>query len=255
MKRSDERQQPAFLRIQPYLLAYGAAISVFSPYASAHQLCKLYRKPVPAREKLRASMLIFPHQTMLKTLQMNLCTPVKEHLNPWAAFAVVGILQGVVYGQANVHLTQTFQLVRKVPTLSLAAVFRGSIFAAGRDTISQGAPFVLSSSVRATFFDPLLPADALPGGVACKAAHWGSIMTTSIAATGASQGLHNAQITMQSDPSLTHATALRSLWTKNGLGMMLRGAEARVGLLLVVNLLNELLLKPAWESLDEPRTV
>ena len=31
-------------------------------------------------------------QTLLKAAQMNLCTPVKEYLNPWAAFAMVGVL-------------------------------------------------------------------------------------------------------------------------------------------------------------------
>jgi hypothetical protein len=47
------------------------------------------------------SAAIFPHQTALKLLQMNTATPVKEHLNPWAAFAVVGVLQGGVYGQVS----------------------------------------------------------------------------------------------------------------------------------------------------------
>ena len=98
---------PKALMIQPYLLAYGAAISLVSPAASAHQLLKLFPKtPVPTPVLLRTSLAIFPHQTLLKTAQMNLCTPAKEYFNPWAAFAVVGVLQGCVYGQANVHFTR-----------------------------------------------------------------------------------------------------------------------------------------------------
>ena len=98
---------PKALTIQPYLLAYGAAISLVSPAASAHQLLKLYPKThVRTPVLLRTSLAIFPHQTLLKTAQMNLCTPAKEYFNPWAAFAVVGVLQGCVYGQANVHFTR-----------------------------------------------------------------------------------------------------------------------------------------------------
>ena len=59
------------------------------------QLGKLYRRPLPAGQLLKASARIWPHQTLLKVAQMNLSTPAKEHLNPWAAFAVVGILQGM----------------------------------------------------------------------------------------------------------------------------------------------------------------
>ena len=238
---------PKWVTMQPYLLAYGGAISLFSPAASAYQLCKLYRKPVATRTLLRTSFAIFPHQTLLKATQMNLCTPVKEHLNPWAAFAMVGVLQGVVYGQANVHLTQSFKLVKNVPALTVAAVFRGSAFAAGRDTISQGAPFVLSSSVREAVFDPLVSSTLGDGKTAATASHWGSVIATSVAATVASQGLHNAQITMQADQSLTYSSVMRTLWAKNGMGLFVRGVEARIGLLLVVNLLNEAILKRAWD--------
>ena len=148
---------------------------------------------------------------------------------------------------------RSFKLVKKTPALSLRAVFRGSVFAACRDTISQGVPFMLSSSVRERIFDPLLDAshdddDDNSDSAASLAAHWGSVILTSVAATVASQGLHNAQITMQADQSLSYASAVKSLWRNNGMGMMVRGAEARIGLLLVVNILNELILKPAWAA-------
>ena len=112
---------------------------------------------------------------------------------------------------------------------------------------------MLSSSVRERIFDPLLDAshdddDNNSDSAASLAAHWGSVILTSVAATVASQGLHNAQITMQADQSLSYASAVKSLWRNNGMGMMVRGAEARIGLLLVVNILNELILKPAWEA-------
>lgn len=95
---------------QPYLLGYSAAISVFSPCATAFQLCKVYSKAVPLPRLAALSAQIFPHQTCLKLLQMNLATPVKESCNPWAAFFVVGVLQGGVYGQSNVHFATKLKL-------------------------------------------------------------------------------------------------------------------------------------------------
>ena len=187
---------------------------------------------------------------MLKAFQMNASTPAKDYLNPWAAFAVVGVLQGVVYGQANIHFTRTLKLVSHIPTMTLAGVMRGSVFAAGRDMVSQGAPFVLSGSVREALFDPMLPADEPAEGMLARAAHWGGVGLTSVLATVASQGLHNAQIKMQSDQTLSYAATVRTLWRENGLSVLYRGAEARIGLLLIVNLLNEAVLKPAWEGVE-----
>jgi hypothetical protein len=53
---------------------------------------------------------------------------------------------------------------------------------------------------------------------------------------------------MQSDQSLGYLQTVRTLWAQNGFGLFIRGAEARIGLLLVVNVLNEAVLKPAWEG-------
>ena len=81
------------LAMQPVLLAYGACISTVSPALTAYQLTRVYGKAVPPAQLARMSVAIFPHQTVLKCLQMNVATPVKEHLNPWFAFGVVGVLQ------------------------------------------------------------------------------------------------------------------------------------------------------------------
>ncbi|GMH49275.1 hypothetical protein TrVE_jg1363 [Triparma verrucosa] len=238
---SPPERMPKIARVQPYLIGYGACISIISPSISCYQLCKLYNRKIPPSQLFRTSLMIFPHQTLLKVAQMNMSTPVKEYLNPWAAFAAVGVLQGVVYGQANVHFTRAFKFVSPVPTLTIAAVFRGSGFAGFRDMISQGAPFVLSGSVRESVFEPVLGKDS-------EVAKWSAVISTSVAATVASQGMHNAQITMQADQSLNYSETVKNLWKKNGVATLWKGAEARVGLLLIVNLLNELLLKPAWEG-------
>ena len=183
------------VELQGRYFQYGAGISIFSAPASAYQLCRLYKAAVPPSEMAKAACRILPHQTLLKLAQMNASAPVKRAHQPWAAFAVVGILQGGVYGQSSVHFAKAFSLVAKAP--SLAGMFRGSMFAAGRDSLSQGIPFVLADPFRRTVVDRVVAADS---DLAKMAKKWGSLILTSIGATVASQGLHNGQLRMQSEP-------------------------------------------------------
>ena len=68
-----------------------------------YQLVKLNpQASISPAQGVKLALRILPHQTALKLAQMNVSTPVKDSLNPWAAFAVVGVLQGAVYGQANI---------------------------------------------------------------------------------------------------------------------------------------------------------
>jgi len=241
----------AWAEKQPYLGVYAACISTVSPGLTAWQLCRVYSKSVPPHELARMSMRIFPHQTALKALQMNAATPIKEYLNPWFAFGAVGILQGAVYGQCNVHFSRALKLSQTV-TLT-AGLFRGSAFAGVRDTISQGIPFMCSASVQSSLVDPLLKPDAEAAestGHTLRRAL--SVIGTSICATFMSQAAHNCQIRMQADPALSYGRAVSELWAQHGVRVLWMGGSARVLLLLVVNGLNELVLKKAW-ALEEVR--
>ena len=231
-----------FAERQPFIFAYGGAISVVSPAATAYQLCRLYKIKATSSQLFRMSFAIFPHQTALKAIQMNASTPVKEYLNPWAAFAAIGVLQGGVYGQCNVHFSKALQLGK---VASLSGVFRGSGFAGIRDSVSQGVPFMCSDSVRRNVFDKMYETNEEDTQIN-TIKHWSSVLSTSVVATYMSQGLHNCQIAMQADQSLGYADAVKTVMRQHGLMGMIKGAEARVGLLLIVNVLNELLLKPAW---------
>jgi hypothetical protein len=243
LEADPKLRKRTFAELQPYLFAYGAGISAVSPLATCYQLSRI--NPLvantPFRRMATMSAAIALPQTALKVIQMNLSTPVREYLNPWAAFAVVGVLQGGVYGQANVHFATKLGL----GAVSFMGLFRGSIFAGLRDMISQGIPFVFSSDVRRMGFDPMLPAKSPTSEFVKK---WGSILSTSVVATVLSQGPQNSQLMMQSNHSLSYMQTMKHLWTMNGVSALWRGAEARIILLAVVSVLNELVLKPAWEE-------
>jgi len=214
-----------------------------SPMLTAYQLCKVYNKPLPMLHLARLSACIIPHQALLKWVQMNAAKPVKEHLNPWAAFAVVGMLQGGVYGQCNIHFSGVLGLSQ---TASLKGMFRGLAFAACRDCMSQGMPFVLSPAVQHLAIDPLLAPAGGDGYVAEPVRRGLAVFSTSVVATVLSQGFHNCQIKMQADQSLSYVQTMRALWKEHGARLLYVGASARISLLLVVNALNELLLRRAW---------
>jgi len=240
---SPQTRQRTFMERQPYIVAYGGVISIFAPTATAYQLCRLYKLNVALPQLFRMAVYILPHQVALKALQMNASTPVKDYLNPWAAFATVGVLQGGVYGQANVYFSRALKLGK---VASLAGIFRGSAFAGARDCTSQGIPFMFSDSFRKNVADKIYP--TTPEDVQVNfVKRWSSLISTSVAATYLSQGMHNFQTAMQADQSLGYAAAVRSVMKEHGFAIFMKGAEARVGLLLLVNVLNELLLKPAWE--------
>jgi len=236
-----------FLEMQPYLIAYGSVIGCVSPLASCYQLVKLNpHVQVPFKQMLRLSFAILPQQAALKDAQMTIATPIKKYCNPWAAFALIGVLQGGLYGHSNVHFANSLGIGSRP---SLSSVFRGVGFAGSRDLISQGFPFVLAPVLKEKVFDTLLPSKS-PTSWLSGLKRWVSVFSMSVFGTYLSQGLHNSQITMQANPHLGYVGALKQVFAVNGLAALWKGAEARVGLLLIVAFLNEGLLKKAWQPVE-----
>mmetsp|Transcript_4323 Transcript_4323/g.5011 ORF Transcript_4323/g.5011 Transcript_4323/m.5011 type:complete len:259 (-) Transcript_4323:342-1118(-) len=241
-----EKRGIGFIASQPYLLAHAFGVSLFAPTASIYQLLKV-NPHVKARiwpEGVNLARRILPQQTLLKLVQMNVSTPVKNELNPWAAFAVVGVLQGGVYGHSNVFFSQQLNIGKQV---SMKGIFRGSGYAACRDMVSQGIPFVFAEKVKENVFDQAWDTSSDPDGVASKSKQYLSVMCTSIVATYLSQGCHNCQIMMHSDQTIGHVGAFRKAFALNGWKLFYRGGEARVGLNIIVTFLNQLFLKHVWD--------
>ena len=112
----------------------------------------------------------------------------------------------------------------------------------------QGVPFMRSGAVRTNALDAV--GETAPEKTTANSVkNWTSLLSTSIVATYLSQSLHNCQIAMQADQSLNYRSVLIKVWTEHGVAVLYRGAEPCVGFLLIVNVLNELLLKPAWAPL------
>ena len=234
-----------FMEKQPYIWAYGFFISLVSPIASLYQLKRLNPQLKLTRAQMfRLPYSILPVQTILKTSQINVSTPIKESFNPWLAFGLIGVLQGGVYGQANIYFSKKLKIGK---VYSYKGLFRGTPFAALRDMISQGLPFMMTEEFCSKVLDPIwITKKESSGTLQHEIKHWISITSLSVVSTFLSQGLHNCQIIMQSNQKLSYLGTIQQAFGENGVNIFWRGVEARLGLLLFVNILNEFLIKPAW---------
>ena len=84
---------------QPYFFAYGAGISLFSPYANIYMISKLNPQVTATRTRmLRLAAMAFPLHTVLKAAVLNVATKVSWGLpgrqNCRGCFEVWGTLQG-----------------------------------------------------------------------------------------------------------------------------------------------------------------
>jgi len=248
MSDVDQKRIDAFQRRQGLLLGYSAGISLFSPPANLYMVKTLhgYTQPI---NWFRMCARIYPAQVGLRMLQVNLASPIKDNLNPWAAFAALGVLQGVVYGHANVTFATALNLVGKHKK-TMRGILRGSGFAAGRDVISQGIPFMLSKRFAEHAVDPILGPIDEKNWFMQGVRHYTSVLSLSLVSCVLSHGLHNGQQVMQTHQELSYTQALSSLYKDHGMKFLYRGAQARIGLMMVTNVFNEIFLKPAWQDRD-----
>mmetsp|Transcript_31848 Transcript_31848/g.53731 ORF Transcript_31848/g.53731 Transcript_31848/m.53731 type:complete len:291 (+) Transcript_31848:76-948(+) len=272
---NNHRHEPAtrmrprtMMETQPYLLGYSAVTSLIFPMSTIYNLGKLNPQiPVKFSRMASLSARVYPVQTFMRSLQMNASTHVKDQIDPWIAFALARVLQGGIFGQCNVYFSKQLGIAKS--GVSVLATFRGFGCAAVRDVIAQGIPFMCGADVKRLLFDALLPTNkgneikenysersnvGMVGLARCSdegidtIKHWAAISSTSVVTTYASQGLHNCLVVCTADQRLSLVEAMQLLWARHGLAALYRGAEARVGYLMVINVLNELLLKPAWSA-------
>lgn len=212
---------------------YSANISLISPVTNLYQLCRVHNKPFLSN--ILYPYRIFPQQVALRFTQLHISLFSKEHLSPYLTFGIIGVLQGGIYGHANVYLAKQLNIVNKV---AFRNMFNGSLYAFSRDSISQGAPFLLSDRFKSSIINPLFPF------LSDKTQQFLSIGTLSITFTALSHPFHNLQMIMQLNSKYRYKDSLVQLI--NNKRLLLKGVESRILLLFVTNLFNEIYLKPIW---------
>lgn len=203
---------------------YCGSLSLITPPLIGYNLQALYQLQPSSTSTLtpwiRANLRMMPTQLVLRSGQLAIASQLRERTNPWVGFAFMGVMQGIIYGHANTNWVRHLNL----PVGAKPNLLRGVLFAASRDTISQGIPFAFR--------------DNGPAAVALA----------SIGATVASQGFHNCQTIMQVKSYLGYREAFLAGWKRHGFTLFYTGYQARLVMMSSINALNYLLLKDLWSN-------
>lgn len=204
------------LEKKQYSLAYCAGLSVITPPMLGVNLSALYK----TRQRLpivKGTISMFPYQFALRAGQLAIATELKDRTHPLIAFSAIGVFQGIIYGHVNQHWAN-YLPIRSQPNL-----MRGIFWAASRDTISQGFPFI--------------------------AHDWGfvPVMGVSLVSILASQSLHNFQTIMQIDKRHSYVSSIWEGWRMHGSKIFYTGYSSRVAMMTLVNILNYVFLSEIWE--------
>lgn len=207
----DEKYKYGFL--------YTLGLSSITPPLIAYNLNKIYSQPV-SPPWITGTFRMMPAQLAMRIAQLKVSTEIKERTNPWIAFSTIGIIQGFIYGHSITHWAKYM----KLPPNTSPNMFRGILFAASRDTISQGIPFAMSNY-----------------GL-------GAVIGSSIISTTLSQGLHNCQSAMQLNNKLSYSMAVKKMFRIHGWKFLYKGVEARLTMMGAINIMNYLFLKKIWKN-------
>jgi hypothetical protein len=226
------------------IVNYSLGISLFSPTYNLYQIGKLHNIKLRPINYLKFLPGIYPQQVLLRIAQVNICTIDKEH--PLVGFGVMGMIQGIIYGNANIYYSNILKISerKKMNMAEAWRISRGSSYAFWRDLISQGIPFVYADKFKNKVLDPFLP-NKLE-----KEKELISIFALTLVSTVLSHGLHNCQTIMQTNSnnlSCLSAPAA-NLYAKHGYSFLYKGLPGRMGLLLVTNIFNYTYLKPLYEK-------
>ena len=225
-----------FSEKQKSLVLYSTNITLFSPLSNLYQLCRIHSLPFFTLSNFSKIPPIIPQQILLRYAQLNFSLFTKDHISPYLTFGIIGILQGVVYGHATTHFANQLK-ISKPSSATIKNIFRGSLYAFNRDTISQGIPFLFVDKFRDSIVTPLFPT------LSDQTAKWGSLITLSVGSTILSHPFHNLQIIMQVNSDVGYKKSVEELYRKLGVKSFYRGVESRIIILLITNIFNEIYLK------------
>tara|TARA_R100001163_G_C5067706_1_gene207040 strand:+ start:2027 stop:2740 length:714 start_codon:yes stop_codon:yes gene_type:complete len=206
---------------------YVTGLSLITPPLIGYNIKKLYN-PTNDIPWIKGSCKMIPKQLILRSGQLLFANQLKESTNnTFIAFAGIGITQGIIYGHCTSNWLKWIKLPFKISPNPLA----GFGYAAMRDIISQGIPFYVGQNIN-NKLDNKYTLLAVSG--------------TSLVSTVASQGLHNCQTIMQIKNVGYKKSAIKC-WNRHGFKMLYVGCEARICMMLGVNILNYLFLRDIWK--------
>lgn len=197
-------------------LIYSGILSSTTPLLMGINMSILVKKYPKLSHIPKYSIKVFPPQMALRMGHLGVGYMTKEISDsPWFAFGVMGISQGIIYGQSNVSWLNMIYSSKKISAINY---FRGSHFALCRDIISQGIPFYFREKDTVEF------------------------ATISTGCVIASQGIHNCQLVCQSRQKIIPSVK------KHGYSFLYRGISQRLGVMGLINFLNREYLSKIWKE-------
>jgi hypothetical protein len=223
-------------------LQHSAVISLFSPIASLYQTSKLFNQPF--RSNLRHVPSIFLPQIALRYTQTSLSTDCKDTFNPLIAFGLIGILQGGVYGHSNLYFSDKMNISH---SMEMRNYFKGPVFAATRDVISQGLPFYLTPLLAPYTFQKSITKQYINE----NSNQWDELAILgglSIISTYLSHPFHCLQTFIQNEPKSTQIDVAKKIIGKYKWTLFYKGITGRLFLLLITNFSNHMFLRRLWNE-------
>ena len=169
---------------------YGITTGFIGAPTSLYQLLKLTPNvKIKPQYFARLSLKAFPIHAALKTAQIAISTPIKEEINPWAAFGIIGALQGGIYGQLNIYFGRALNIIGV--NICYVCPWYGVCY-------DERYIFTRISIYFYTKLDNII--DNRPV----------SIISTSIFSTIINHPFHVLQVTMQTNPQMNYYTSIEN---------------------------------------------
>ena len=224
-------------------IKHSLCMSIFSPIASLYQIIKIFNVQknmgLVGKNKsiffknLKHVRYIYPQQFILRYAQIHVSTKVKENLSVIPAFGLIGILQGGIYGHTNLYFSNKFGITKNI---KITDYFRGPIYAASRDILSQGMPFLLTPKIEKMIFNDN-----------STKYHYPTLFGISLISTFLSHPFHCLQIYCQNNRNKNQYQIAKEIIKKHKLSLFYIGIESRIILILFTNLFNDFFLREIWE--------
>ena len=225
------------LKRERCFLYHASSMTLFSPLSSLYQTTRLFNlKSSTFFRNIRYIPHIFPQQILFRYGQLHVSTLCKENISPIPAFGIIGILQGGVYGHSNLYFSKRLGITSNV---KITDYFRGPVFAASRDIISQGVPFMLTEKVSETLFKEN-----------SEKYHYPVLFAISALTTSLSHPLHCMQLFAQNNRNKSQLQIAIETCKSYKLTLFYKGIEARLVLLGLTNMFNDIFLKDVWLNVN-----